>query len=67
MTDTGRTLSSIADQTHDSSPFSMMENNHHDITQFEKIMKDTEQGGRISRYQNTYFMDGGNRFISVSS
>lgn len=70
ITDTGRTLSSINDQpqqqqTHDS-PFSMdhhQPNNNH--SQFEKVMKDTENG-RISRYQNTYFMDGGNRFISVS-
>lgn len=29
------------------------------------MMKDPDNG-RVSRYQNTYFMDGGNRFISVS-
>ena len=60
ITDTGRTFSSIADQGHDSPPFTA-----HDpsvsINHFENIMKNPE----VSRYQNTYFMDGGNRFISV--
>jgi hypothetical protein len=65
-TDTGRTLSSIADNHHDSPPFSLNnETSQQSIfASFEKEMKDP-QNGRVSRYQNTYFMDGGNRFISV--
>ncbi|KAI9246507.1 hypothetical protein BDA99DRAFT_527077 [Phascolomyces articulosus] len=34
------------------------------ITCFEKQMLDTSNA-QVSRYQNTYFMDGGNRFISL--
>ncbi|KAK4508853.1 uncharacterized protein ATC70_013476 [Mucor velutinosus] len=65
-TDTGRTMSSIADNSHlqhDSPPFvDHMEETS--TSSFEKIMKDPENS-RVSRYQNTYFMDGGNRFISL--
>jgi hypothetical protein len=66
-TDTGRTLSSVADNHHhDSLPFSLNNENNQEssFASFEKLMKDPENG-RVSRYQNTYFMDGGNRFISV--
>lgn len=61
-TDTGRTLSTVQDQ--ESPVFS-----HQEVTEdcpllFEKLMKDPENS-RVSKYQNTYFMDGGNRFISV--
>ncbi|KAI9488728.1 hypothetical protein BDB00DRAFT_877194 [Zychaea mexicana] len=34
------------------------------IAAFEKQMMDTTNA-QVSRYQNTYFMDGGNRFISL--
>lgn len=63
-TDTGRTFSSIADHsTHDT--FIIGEtNNKESITQFQNLMEDPGNG-RASRYQNTYFMDGGNRFISL--
>lgn len=65
-TDTGRTMSSIADShlQHDSPPF-VDHIEESSTSSFEKIMKDPENS-RVSRYQNTYFMDGGNRFISVS-
>ncbi|CAO3621138.1 unnamed protein product [Mucor hiemalis] len=63
-TDAGRTLSSIADHsTHDA--FIIGEtNNKESITEFQNTMEDPGNG-RVSRYQNTYFMDGGNRFISL--
>jgi hypothetical protein len=64
-TDTGRTMSSIADNQlhHDSPPF--VDNiEESSTTSFEKFMKDPVNN-RVSRYQNTYFMDGGNRFISL--
>lgn len=61
-------MSSIADSSqlqHDSPPFvDQMEETS--ASCFEKTMKDPENS-RVSRYQNTYFMDGGNRFISVST
>jgi hypothetical protein len=59
-------MSSIADNQlhHDSPPF--VDNiEESSTTSFEKFMKDPVNN-RVSRYQNTYFMDGGNRFISVS-
>jgi hypothetical protein len=41
------------------------EDEEESLCSFEAIMNDPENT-RISKYQNTYFMDGGNRFISVS-
>lgn len=38
---------------------------NNELEDFENLMNDPENS-RVSRYQNTYFMDGGNRFISVS-
>ncbi|KAI8066274.1 uncharacterized protein B0P05DRAFT_553661 [Gilbertella persicaria] len=38
--------------------------NDEDVFLFEESMKNSEDN-RVSRYQNTYFMDGGNRFISL--
>lgn len=64
ITDTSRTLSSVADH-HDSPPFINVNEDGESISFIEKMMKDPDNG-RVSRYQNTYFMDGGNRFISVS-
>ncbi|KAI8993259.1 hypothetical protein BDB01DRAFT_317231 [Pilobolus umbonatus] len=78
ITETGATMSDITlDQPHRPHQHS----NHHpgnhpqDILSFsppierarylfEKEMNDSENG-RVSRCQNTYFMDGGNRFISL--
>lgn len=64
ITDTGRTLSSVADH-HDSPPFINVNEDEESISFIEKMMKDPDNS-QVSRYQNTYFMDGGNRFISVS-
>lgn len=64
ITDTGRTLSSVADH-HDSPPFINGNEDEESVSFIEKMMKDPNNG-QVSRYQNTYFMDGGNRFISVS-
>lgn len=65
-TDTGRTMSSVADSHRDSPPFLLNNENNQEssFASFEQSMIDPENG-RVSRYQNTYFMDGGNRFISV--
>lgn len=61
-TDAGATLSTVADPSESLPlPPSPQQNTR---SEFEKIMKDTKNA-RVSRYQNTYFMDGGNRFISV--
>ncbi|EIE81407.1 hypothetical protein G6F46_000524 [Rhizopus delemar] len=40
------------------------EDEEESLCSFEAIMNDPENT-RISKYQNTYFMDGGNRFISL--
>jgi hypothetical protein len=73
ITDGGsRAFSSVADhhRQHQDSPsppcFMLNEpSTNNEASNFENMMKDPENG-RVSRYQNTYFMDGGNRFISVS-
>ncbi|KAI8890903.1 hypothetical protein K501DRAFT_328082 [Backusella circina FSU 941] len=62
-TDAGATLSTVADPN-ESLPLPPSSPQQNTRSAFEKIMKDTKNG-RVSRYQNTYFMDGGNRFISL--
>lgn len=63
-TTTGVTVSSIADQLECLQMPSSPESDDPHIL-FERHMKDPKNG-RISKCQNTYFMDGGHRFISVS-
>lgn len=61
-TTTGATLSTIADSTDNHACFPSIDQ---DIVSFEQEMLDPTDA-RVSRHQNTYFMDGGNRFISVT-
>ncbi|KAG1435748.1 hypothetical protein G6F56_013850 [Rhizopus delemar] len=64
-TDNGGTLSSVMTMDHSTDPPSFTTAEEESFDSFEKVMKDPENT-RVSKYQNTYFMDGGNRFISVS-
>ena len=63
QTSSGATFSTIAETTDDMSspPTSIIDEEYNN---FEQEMTDPNNA-QISRYQNTYFMDGGNRFISV--
>ncbi|RCH81084.1 hypothetical protein CU097_000218, partial [Rhizopus azygosporus] len=63
-TDNGKTLSSVVTMTDNISHDSPLYEEEESLATFEKIMKDPENS-RISKYQNTYFMDGGSRFISL--
>lgn len=65
-TDNGKTLSSVVTITDNISHDSSLYEEEESLATFEKIMKDPENS-RISKYRNTYFMDGGSRFISVST
>lgn len=63
QTSSGATFSTVAEATDDmSSPTTSMI--CEEYSSFEEEMTD-QNNAQISRYQNTYFMDGGNRFISV--
>lgn len=63
QTSSGATFSTVAETTDDlSSPSSSMI--YEEYSSFEEEMTD-QNNTQVSRYQNTYFMDGGNRFISV--
>lgn len=56
---------SISTNTTTATPlFTHQEEDSYCPLSFEKAMKSA--GSRVSRSQNTYFMDGGNRFISVN-
>lgn len=59
-------MSSVVTMTDNISHDSPLYEEEESLATFEKIMKDPENS-RISKYQNTYFMDGGSRFISVST
>ncbi|KAI8992067.1 hypothetical protein BDF20DRAFT_832052 [Mycotypha africana] len=72
-TDTGRTFSTLAEPA---APLLHTTFQHHQDEEeeeeeetpfmyFKNIMKDAQNSNRVSRYQNTYFMDGGHRFISL--
>ena len=59
----GATLSTVNDVDDANTPVCFSATSP-SITSFENQMLDTSNA-QVSRYQNTYFMDGGNRFISV--
>ncbi|KAI8352526.1 hypothetical protein BD560DRAFT_357992 [Blakeslea trispora] len=64
-TDTDRTLSTITDLCLSQFDSCLHLNDvEEDALQFERSMQDSNNG-KISHCQNTYFMDGGNRFISL--
>ncbi|ORE08062.1 hypothetical protein BCV72DRAFT_272427 [Rhizopus microsporus var. microsporus] len=63
-TDNGKTLSSVVTMADNISHDSPLYEEEESLATFEKIMKDPENS-RISKYRNTYFMDGGSRFISL--
>ncbi|CAO3668370.1 unnamed protein product [Rhizopus stolonifer] len=61
-TENGKTIASFTALDHHTSSFpSEMQES---FIPFENSMTDLENS-KISKYQNTYFMDGGNRFISL--
>ncbi|CDS06810.1 hypothetical protein LRAMOSA09335 [Lichtheimia ramosa] len=63
QTSSGATFSTVAETADDlSSPSSSMI--YEEYSSFEEEMTDPNNT-QVSRYQNTYFMDGGNRFISL--